>query len=65
MCEDASRAPSMLAFEINAHETAVMLVVFRDGWISIFGFKVEYVFKCFFVTVDAPQSREKIEPTKL
>ena len=33
ICEDAFRAPSMLAFESITNETAVMSQVLRDGWI--------------------------------
>ena len=39
ICEDAFRASSILALEINTNETAVMLKAFQDGWIYILASK--------------------------
>ena len=53
----------MLALEINTNDTAVMVKVLRDLYFC-FRVPVEYVQSCFFVKVDAPQTREKRESTE-
>ena len=59
ICEDAFRAPSMLALEMKWNDTAVMLKVFRDGCICILGseWTISVNNNVFFVKMDAPQSR--------
>ena len=67
ICEDAFKAPSMLAIEINTNETATIRPQIRwmGGSMLWLQSTIRPIQSCFFVKVDAPRTTEQRnrEPT--